>query len=350
MKTHTGSLLDFVFRSTFTWGISSLALGTAIGFLGYKIMVIQMPIFEMLYVWVYFCLIFFLWPALAMGFFQSIWFYLANNAWGSPEKRQGFALFSGLVFGLLCFVPDFAFFGFIINWKLFSLFIASSVLGGVGGAYANQKNLYQLAVNRPKTAWIKIILSYCFVVLCLTYFEFTFFGEQFLSKFSVIPALAVKAQNVGIQPKGEFLSGVYKLTNQQGEYDFRTTNAMGGTNGPNLNYKNGDELAQIEAGALPEYKSFIDQVNAFNAALTIVQNDSQLNVENYFGSEWTGSLDDHLNFMIRGNKPIENGTVYFELRGTFRDRDHFDYSILYNELGSKSRRSSNALGQGERLK
>jgi hypothetical protein len=107
--------LDFVFRSTFTWGISSLALGTAIGILGYKIMFIQMPIPEMLYAWVYLCLIFFLWPAFALGFFQSIWFYLVNDGWGSPEKRQGFGIFSGLVFGLLCFVPDFAFFGFILN-------------------------------------------------------------------------------------------------------------------------------------------------------------------------------------------------------------------------------------------
>lgn len=188
------------------------------------------------------------------------------------------------------------------------------------------------------------------MVLCVAYFEFTFFGEAFLSKFSVIPALAVKAQNVGVKPKGVFLSGVYKLTNQQGEYDFRTTNAMGGSDGPNLHYKNGDELSQIEAGALPEYKRFMDQVNAFNGALTIVQNDSQLNVENYFGSEWTGSLDDHLNFMIRGNKPIENGTAYFELRGTFRDRDHFEYFINYFELCHKSSRSSNALGVGERLK
>jgi hypothetical protein len=308
-----------ILQSTWTWGINSLAFGTLIAVIWLSILTqierfdpptFFISIFSFFYGWVRFFLKFVIGPALVLGFIQAVWFQLENENWGSVRGRQGFSFFSGIIFGLLCFPVDNILCGGFLRSEFFWLALASSFLGGVYGAYANRKNFPPLMENQRETAWTRIVFSYFALVVCLIFLEFIFFGEKTFSEISLMQSMTTTSTETGASQtatpgpeKGIFLSGVFKLSNQSGSYTFGVPEAIGqGAENDILAYENNDDLARIKQYSKPKYSPFIEQIDAFDQSLTIIQNNGELRLKDSLGGEWIGTVDQLGKFKIDGKK------------------------------------------------
>ena len=264
------------------------------------------------------------------------------------KSRQGFSYFSGVVFGLLCFLVAYVLFGGFSQWALFNCLLFSSMAGGAYGAHVNRKRLPPLVMGRGKTLWREIIFSYFLIVLLIFLFWFLVFGNTVWVRLNKNASVHSMAQKVTpVSGKGVFLSGIFKLGNQDEILSFDESSD---TETVSLTITK-NEYSRIKGKAKEAlYRDFINRFHRFNQSLKITQNDGVLTVKDYTGAEWRGTVDVQGAFKVNGK--IVKGDVVTNLKfeGSFHDRDHINYYLSYWEQEGKSGREATCVGTGERLK